>query len=121
MAAKGPGHSPEWGGRRPGAGRPPKSGERRVSVGVNLPPGSRDFLTALVSERGESRSETLTKLLDSLSDACGEWLDESARDWDVNRVRALEFVLSDYGRLLADDATAGTLRAVWDEEEDPGS
>lgn len=58
-----PEDSSDWGGRRPGAGRPPISGERRVSVGINMLPADRDWLDGLATEWGVSRSEAFARLV----------------------------------------------------------
>ncbi|MBM3270041.1 MAG: hypothetical protein FJZ01_20595 [Candidatus Sericytochromatia bacterium] len=65
-----PEDSKNWGGPRPGSGRPALSGERRVTVSVNLTPTLRD------------------------------WLDGLAGEWDVSRSEALAVILADYRKLL---------------------
>lgn len=58
-----PTDSPEWGGKRERAGRPPKSGERRLTIGVNMLPSDRDWLDALATERAVSRSEMFAAII----------------------------------------------------------
>lgn len=55
--------SPNWGGKRDKAGRPPISGERRVSVGINMLPADRGWLDSLAKERGVSRSEIFASIV----------------------------------------------------------
>lgn len=58
-----PDDSKNWGGPRPGAGRPAISGERRETVSVNLTPTDRDWLDSKAEEWGVSRSEALTSII----------------------------------------------------------
>lgn len=50
------------GGARPGAGRPPKDGVRRVTHAVHLPPSAWMLLDAL-RKPGESRSDALARII----------------------------------------------------------
>lgn len=50
------------GGARPGAGRPPKDGVKRVTHAVHLPPNTWLLLDTL-RRSGESRSDALARII----------------------------------------------------------
>ncbi len=82
-----PEDSSNWGGRRPNAGRPAISGERRVTVSVNLTPTDRDYL------------------------------DKLATDWEVSRSEALTWILEDYRLLTASEEGVALLTRLQETDE----